>query len=423
MFQCWNSQKLKMYFLRFLIPSEIRSVFQNHSYRHYFSGYSATLLGNWIQRTGIGLIAWDLTRSEFFLGLVAFCELIPTLFFGPIGGAIGDRVPTKQLITYTQFLLMLQSILLAISVYTGFLTPGLLLVLVFLQGIILSFAQPAGALMSPALVDKNQIPTAIAISTMAFNISRFLGPMIAIVIVLWVGVGGLFLANSLGFVWYLWCLRRLRLRAEHDPVSEKSTSLWQQIKDGLSYSLKHAQISVSLLIVLLGTLFARPVIDMFPAFADKIFDHGARGFSWLLASMGIGAFLAGLFLSQFSKRYMLYIPAMSLLFIGISLCCFIASPFLWLGCIFSSFLGFSFVMNGIGCLMVIQSTVRPDMRSRAVSLYYLSFRGGLAAGGALLGLLSEQFGLKPVFIATAIICFFVSLALIKKISGRDSRSK
>jgi len=403
---------LRILSLRFLVPGDIRLVFQNPQYRRYFFGYAATLLGNWIQRTGIGLTAWDLTHSEFFLGLVAFSELIPTLFFGLIGGAIGDRMSTKKLVAISQIMLMMQSLFLVASMYGNFLTPGLIMAVMCFQGTVFSFLQPAAALIPPALVDQQQIPTAIAISTMIFNLSRFLGPLIAIPIIAYIGMEGLFIANGLSLLWYLLCLRGLRLNQESSLAAAGKTNLWQQIMEGAKYSFRHPHISASLLIVLVGTLLARPVIDMFPAFSDKIFHSAHYGFSWLLACMGVGAFLSGFFLSQFAKKYILQIPTLSLTLIGISMAGFVSSSHLWLSCFFSIMLGFSFVMNGIGSLMVIQSHVRGDMRSRAVSMYYLAFRGGLAAGGALLGWLSEMLGLRLIFAITALICGFAGIALL-----------
>lgn len=409
-----------MLFLRFLVPGDIRLVFQNHRYRRYFLGYAATLLGNWIQRTGIGLIAWDMTQSEFFLGMVAFAELIPTLFFGLIGGALGDRISSKKLVAISQILLMSQALFLVASIYAHFLTPTLILASMCFQGIVFSFLQPAAALIPPALVEQKQIPTAIAISTMMFNLSRFLGPLMAIPIIIYVGMGGLFIANSLSFLWYLLCLRGLKLNQDSSALSQEKTNLWQQIKEGAKYSFAHPHISISLIIVLFGTLLARPVIDMFPAFSDKIFNSAHYGFSWLLACMGIGAFLSGFFLSQFAKKYILQIPTFSLALIGFSMWGFVSTSSLWVSCIFAVCLGFTFVMNGVGSLMVIQSQVRSDVRSRAVSLYYMAFRSGQAAGGALLGSLSEWLGLRVVFAGTGFICFLAGLIMLYKKRAKPS---
>ena len=88
----------------------------------YVAGSSVSLIGTWMQRIGVGWLAWELSHSGAVLGLVAFADLFPTVVIGPFGGALADRVDRLRTIRIAQVLIMAQSIVLFLLTVTGLIT-------------------------------------------------------------------------------------------------------------------------------------------------------------------------------------------------------------------------------------------------------------------------------------------------------------
>jgi MFS family permease len=125
----------------------------------YVAGSSVSLIGNWMQRIGVGWLAWELSHSGAILGLVAFADLFPTIAIGPFGGALADRFDRLRLLRIAQTLIMLQAFALFLLTATGLITVELLLGLVLLGGIVVGINQPARLALAPSLVPISPPPS------------------------------------------------------------------------------------------------------------------------------------------------------------------------------------------------------------------------------------------------------------------------
>ena len=130
----------------------VRRAFSHRNYRVYQSGNFFSLVGTWVQRVGVGWLAWEMTHSPFWLGAIAAAELAPSIIVGPIGGAIADRMSRLSLIRSTQGLLAVVALAMGLLTLGGQMTPWLLLILNAIAGIVVSFGQPARLSMVRALV-------------------------------------------------------------------------------------------------------------------------------------------------------------------------------------------------------------------------------------------------------------------------------
>ncbi|MBM3573675.1 MAG: MFS transporter, partial [Alphaproteobacteria bacterium] len=128
------------------------------SYRNYAIGNGVSVIGTWMQRITAGWYAWEVTESGAWIGALAFMELFPSTVFGPVGGALVDRIDRLKMVKLTQTLSMLTSGLMALAAFTGTLSIWLLAVLVFAHGIIQAFAQPARLSLIAHLVPKQDLP-------------------------------------------------------------------------------------------------------------------------------------------------------------------------------------------------------------------------------------------------------------------------
>ena len=177
--------------------SDLRDVFAIRDFRVYQIGNVASTLGFWMQRVAIGWVAWEMTGSEAFLGLVAFFELFPAILTGLLGGVLADRWPRTRVMLWGQCAVAVVSAVFWIAQASGVLTPGLILALVACLGALAGLILPSRLAMASTLVPTGQLPTALAVNSTAFNLSRFLGPAIAGVLLIWTGAGVIFAAAML----------------------------------------------------------------------------------------------------------------------------------------------------------------------------------------------------------------------------------
>ncbi|MEI6161323.1 MAG: MFS transporter [Roseococcus sp.] len=157
--------------------------------RIFFSASLTAWTGLWMHRIAVMWLAWELTRSAFWVGMVAFCDLAPAVVFGPIAGAVADRMNRVKLTMIAQAVIGAQALGIAILTWTGVISITSLLSFEVIGGIAASFAQPARQALMPGLVPRADLPAAVACNSLCFNVARFLGPAIAgPMVALW-GVG------------------------------------------------------------------------------------------------------------------------------------------------------------------------------------------------------------------------------------------
>ncbi|MCB1834803.1 MAG: MFS transporter, partial [Geminicoccaceae bacterium] len=211
----------------------LQMAFREAAYARYVAGNSVSLVGNWMQRTATGWLAWDLTGSSAWLGIVAFADLFPALLIGPVGGVLADRHDRRLLMLAFQSAMFAVAILLWLAAGAGMLGIHLLLVLTTLHGVLVGLNQPARLSLIPQLVRGDLIGPAIAINSMVFNGARFIGPAIAGLIIATFGTSWAFFVNALTYIPFLLALSTIR------PIPDERHAtrapFLTQIAEGIRY--------------------------------------------------------------------------------------------------------------------------------------------------------------------------------------------
>ena len=361
----------------------------------YVAGNSISLIGTWMQRIGVGWLAWQLSESGAVLGLVAFADLFPTIVIGPIGGALADRLDRRRVLMVAQSLIMLQAITLALLTATGLITVELLLALVLFSGAIIGFNQPARLALVPNLVPRSHLATAVAINSVVFNSARFIGPALAGIVIVWFGIAAVFALNALSFLAFLLALSRLRLPGTGRPRGARQGSLFGAVGEGLRYALGHPGLGPILLVHAALAVSSRPFVELLPGFAAEVFGRGASGLAMLSSAVGIGAVAGGLWLAQRDDQAGLpRLVLTSSFLVTLTILGFALSPWFLLGLVFVTLAGIGMVSAGVSTQTVLQMSVEETMRGRVLSLFGLIFRGGPAVGALAMGAASESMGFQ-----------------------------
>ncbi len=399
----------------------IRRAFANRNYRLYFTGNTISLIGTWMQRTGVGALAWELTGSAFYLGLIALAEFLPSILLGPFAGAVADRMSRLGIIAVMQGLLCAQALALGLLTVTGLITPEMLFLLTLVLGAATAAAQPARLSLVPSLVARDDIPSAVAVNSVGWNSARFVGPTLAGPLLLHfgpvTGAGWAFLCNTASFAVFLIILPMLRFTPRPKGQREHQ-SLFAEIGEGFRYIGRHAGVSALILLLLTGALLVRPYVELLPAFADVAFEQGAEGFSMLIAVNGLGALAGGVWLAQRGRRRGLA----AIVFGGAAVhagmvALFSVTKDFHLALAVLGTAGFAMLVMGVGAQSLIQMGTPSDMLGRVLSIYGLSFRAGPALGALAMGALADRIGLSWPVLGGACLCLAVIILLLRRLQA------
>jgi predicted MFS family arabinose efflux permease len=377
---------------------------QHRNFRIYISGAAISLIGTWMQRVAVGWLTWELTGSGFWLGLVSCADLLPAVFVGPFGGVVADRYNRIRIMLTAQTVSLFQAIALFALAASGSATVELLALLVLINGVAMGFNQPSRLALMPSLVPRAELSTGIAINSIIFNLARFIGPAVAGLLIVTVGVEGAFAANALSFLAFLIALLRLRIerRAERGK-GEIPPSIWIQLGEGIRYAARHPGIGPMLLLLATASFGVRPFVELMPGFAAKVFGGGADTLALLSSTVGVGAVISGLWIARRGSGGLTRVVLINTLLLAVAILVFVSTDWLWLGLASVTIAGMAMVATGVSMQTLMQMSVDGDLRGRVLSLYGIIFIGGPASGALVMGALSESFGLRLPLGAGAIL--------------------
>ena len=400
-----------------LFPDGLASVFRafaHRNYRIYGGGNAVSLNGIWMQRVAVGWLAWTLTHSGTWLGIVSMAEFFPVVLLSPLAGALADRRDRVGIIRITQIAGSIQASLLVVLVYTDAITIELLFALTLLLGVFNAVAQPSRLALIPTLVDRASLPSALAINAIIFNAARFLGPAAAGIVIAKVSVGAAFAVNAATYVVFLVAMTNLR-GIPALPVAA-TQSVLKASAEAYGYASRHPGIAPMLLLFTVTTIGTRGFVELFPGFADRVFGRGPEGLATLTSTVGLGAiFGAGWMLLRPAIAGLTGLVLANTLMISLAILAFTASNqfYLALPCVFLA--GAAMTITGVGAQTLIQAAVDLRMRGRIMALYGMIFRAGPAVGAVLMGSLSERFGLRlPLAVGALVSCGFWAWTRIRQ---------
>src|SRR4030081_2647434 len=192
------------------------TAFTYRDFRVQWIGACTSSIGTWMQIVAQNWLIVSLTNSSpLFLGLDAFLQQLPIILFSLIGGVFADRYDRRRTLIASQVVQMGTSAVLALLMYLQAIQIWQILVLSFVPGCAQSFGGPAYQSLIPSLVDKKDLPNAVALNSIQFNVARVLGPLAFAATIGAFARGGFsdaqgmaacFALNALSFLVVIWAL-------------------------------------------------------------------------------------------------------------------------------------------------------------------------------------------------------------------------
>jgi predicted MFS family arabinose efflux permease len=383
----------------------LRRLLMKRDYCLYVFGHWIGNIGLWVQRVAIAWLTWQLSESFSWLGIIAFADQAPSILFGLIAGAVVDRVDYMKLLRLTQALTFLHSAVLAVLTLTGAMDIWLLLAMTLLRGTLTAFNRPSRMTVVYVLVGRDLLPSALAFNSMIFNSSRFIGPAVGGGIMAAAHIGWTFAAAAFTILVFSVALHLIRM-APVPPRQREAGTILGEVAEGVRYAVTHAGISLQLSILVLISLFARPVTDLLPGFTADVFGRDSSGLAVLLTCHGLGAMAGGFWLTSRSAGItgLTNVMILSVLFMAALLLVFALNATFWVACLLLTAIGASFIVQGISNQTLIQYAVDTTLRGRVVSLYGLIARGGPALGALIMGFAADHLGRQIPVAAGAAFC-------------------
>jgi predicted MFS family arabinose efflux permease len=372
-----------------------------------FFGSCTSSVGTFMQIVAQSWLVFYLSKSSFFLGLDSFLGQIPIFLFSLVGGAVADRIERRYLLLGSQYIQMTCAFTLAVVYALGYIQVWQILTLSFVVGLAQSFGGPAYSALIPSLVKSEDLPNAIALNSIQFNLARVIGPMLGGIALKQLNATWCFGLNGLSFVAVIISLYVVQTRFMPKPTGD---SLLTSVKQGIHFIRGRDGMVGLIALAFLMTMLCFPLIVFLPVFAKDVFHGGPGVFTILLCSSGAGSVLGALAVATMDKLKnrgriaLVLLVVLGALMLGFSLSkVFLLSAF------------FLFLSGGVlmGMFATISSLVQlitpNEMRGRVMSVYNVAFRGGMPFGSLAVGLLSVRFSAPAVLAVNGVLLSLLGL--------------
>jgi len=390
-------------------PGGTFAPFRHPAFRAIWIANLTTSLGATMQSVGAAWLMTDLTESHRLVAMVQVSTTLPIMLFGIFAGAIADNFDRRRVMLCAQWGMLMASAVLSLLTYLGYMNPLLLLALTLAVGTGTALNSPAWQASVRSQVGPKDLPQAIALNTIAFNLARSVGPALGgLLISIW-DVSLAFLVNAVSYIAMIVVLMRWRPQVEA-PVRQP---MLPAIATGLRFCASSPPIRR---ILIRGAALGFGVAGyqaLVPAVVrDRL--HGSEiDFGLMLGSFGIGSIAAALIVAKARRRFgtEAVLGAATLAFAGAQIDLALATDLAWA-------LPATFVAGGAWVAALTTINVAMQMRSpdtilgRCLSIYQAITFGGMAIGAWSWGAMADWQGL-PFALCAAAGFLVVSLVLLR----------
>jgi predicted MFS family arabinose efflux permease len=370
-------------------------------------GACTSSIGTWMQIVAQSWLVYKLSNSAFLLGLDTFLAGIPIFLFSLFGGVLADRVERRRLLLGSQWTQMATAFTLTLLVILNVVQVWHILCLSFVTGFAQAFGGPAYQALIPTLVEKEDMPNAIALNSIQFNIATVIGPTLGGVALVKLGDAWCFGLNGLSFLAPILSLFMLRIRFIPQPTKE---SIFTSMKEGFRFIRKQGAMEALMVLAFCMTFLGMPFRTFLIVFAKDIFHKGPETFTTFLSVMGVGSVCGALIVAWLGNVPNKGRVALTMLIcLGAAIAGFSVSKSLALSYVLLFLSGASMIAVFAMVNSLVQLIVTNEMRGRVMSTYNFAFRGGMPMGNLLTGLLVPLFTAPLVLAVNGMV--LVALAL------------
>jgi MFS family permease len=400
-------------------PRAVWRLVRRRDFGPYFLGNALSASGTWFQNLAAALLIYRLTHSALLLGVLNFSQFIPILVLTPWAGALADRVDRRQLLFVAQTSAVALAGGLAALAWAGRASTWVVVADTLGLGVVSAFSAPAQQALIVSLVRENEVPTAVALNSMTFNLARALGPTGAALSVRYLGIPTSFAINAGSYGVFLAALLVVRPRPQTKASREES-----RIRDSVRLLRERPELLAFLGIVAIVGFGSDPVNTLSPAFA-KAFGHEDTWAGFIVGAFGAGAVTAALVVAGrvAGSRWRM---AATLLLLGVGVMAFSLSPSLPLGFALVFVGGFGYLASNTAATTRLQLGVGEAQRGRIMALWSLAFLGLRPFASLLDGAIARAWSVRAAGVVLAMPALLagatIALSALRRPRDRPRRA-
>jgi MFS family permease len=362
----------------------------------YFAGNLLSNCGTWFQNIAQALLIYRLTGSTFLVGVVNFAQFVGVFVLAPWAGSAADRFDRRRLIVVTQVIAAVLIAGLAALPGAGLATAPVVIGLVLVVGFTWAFAVPAIQAMVPDLVPPELVPSALAMSSLTFNLSRAIGPVLGAAVVAHWGIGVAFALNALSYLGLIVGL--LAVRPKQAPRRPGPQFGWG---DSLRLVRHDTALLTLLMVVAAISVSQDPVSTLTPGFSSEVFQRADTMTGLLVGAFGAGAALAAATAAGRARDPVRGL-APGCLLMGTAMLGFALAPTLPFA--FGALVvgGYFFMLTNTGATTALTLEVPAEQRGRVMALWSLCFLGTRPPASLVDGAVATTAGLRPAAVALSV---------------------
>jgi len=366
----------------------------------------------WMNDVAAAWMMTSLTTKPLWVALVQTASTLPVFLLGLPSGALADNLDKKRYFLVTQLWIAVVATALSAMVFFGAMSPMLLLVLTFANGVGLAMRWPVFSAIVPEMMSKSQLPAALALNGVSMNASRIIGPLLAGALIASLGSAWVFLLNALLSLGAAIIISRWR--REHKPNPLGRERLGSAMRVGLQYMVQSYHLKGVLLRIWIFFFHSTALVALLALLARRMEGGSAATFTVLLASMGMGAIASTAILQWLRKRY--HRDGLILRGAALQAAAMLAmaeTHQLWLAVPAMFLAGGAWITTANTLSVSIQMGLPDWVRARGMSIYQMAIMGANASGAAIWGQIATSTDLSTT-LGIAAVSGLITMALANR---------
>jgi MFS family permease len=389
------------------VLNRVFKAFQYRDFRLMWIGACTSSIGSWMQIMAQAWLVYELSHnSAFLLGLDAFLGSIPIFLFSLVGGVMADRFDRRHVLLISQYIQMVDASILTVLVFTQTVHVWHVLLLSFISGLGQAFGGPAYQALIPTLVKKEDMPNAIALNSIQFNVARIIGPTLGGLAMAHLGNAWCFGLNALSFLAPVVTLIMVKTRFSPEKTTD---SILTSMKQGIRYIRRQEGMQALMVLAFCMTALGIPMLTFLPVFVRRF--HGDTSvYTIFLVCSGLGSITGSLSVAALGNiRHKGRLALCMLICLGAGISGFALSPSVAVSGLMLFLSGAALIGVFAMVSSVVQLIVANEMRGRVMSVYNFAFRGGMPFGNLLTGWLVPLYTAPVVLAVNGVLLMLVGV--------------
>ncbi len=358
--------------------SRLVRVLSYRDFRLLWIGAFVSFTGSWVQNVAQGYFVYRLTGSEAALALVSFCSSVPVFLFAFLAGTMSDAFDKRKVLVIAMLCLSAASLFMSAATYFGFIQYWQIVCVALFVGLVGCVEMPTRQSIVSRVVPAEDLPAAVPVNAMTFNVARIFGPAIGGVILATLGVPFCYLVNGFTFLALIWAVKAIK--ADLTPHPREAQPIRDLLFEGMLYTMRDGRLKTLFFLETLTAAAGLAYITLLPAFVEQVMglelEPAKKALGMAYTCVGIGALIGLLVITQIAhseKKGTIIRAAMWLIGLGLITLSFARSP--WIAYPVFGLVGMATIaqFNTTNALFQILSPER--LRGRVLAMHIWALNG------------------------------------------------